>query len=70
MLTTFVADYFASQESTDNSFDECNDHERLALLKVAGTKVYEQRCAESLRIMDETSSKRQEINELLKYIGS
>ena len=45
------------------------DHERLALLKeVAGTKVYEQRRAESLRIMDETSSKRQKINELLDYI--
>ena len=45
------------------------DHERLALLKeVAGTKVYEQRRAESLRIMDETSSKRQKISELLDYI--
>lgn len=45
------------------------DHERLALLKeVAGTKVYEQRRAESLRIMEETSSKRQKINELLDYI--
>ena len=45
------------------------DHERLALLKeVAGTKVYEQRRTESLRIMDETSSKRQKISELLDYI--
>ena len=45
------------------------DHERLALLKeVAGTKVYEQLRSESLRIMDETASKRQKINELLEYI--
>lgn len=38
--------------------------------EVAGTKVYEQRRAESLRIMDETASKRQKINELLEYIES
>ncbi len=43
----------------------------MALLKeVAGTKVYEQRRAESLRIMSETDSKRQKINELLDYIDS
>jgi hypothetical protein len=35
------------------------DHERLALLKeVAGTRVYEQRRAESLRIMADTDAKR------------
>lgn len=39
------------------------------LKEVAGTKVYEQRRSESLRIMDETSSKRQKINELLDYIN-
>ena len=45
------------------------DHERLALLKeVAGTKVYEQRRTESLRIMEETSSKQSRIDELLQYI--
>ena len=45
------------------------DHERLALLKeVAGTKVYEQRRAESLRIMAETDAKRSKIDELLEYI--
>ena len=45
------------------------DHERLALLKeVAGTKVYEQRRTESLRIMTETDAKREKINELLEYI--
>lgn len=47
------------------------DHERLALLKeVAGTKVYEQRRTESLRIMSETEAKRNKINELLEYIES
>ncbi len=45
------------------------DHERLALLKeVAGTKVYEQRRTESLRIMADTDSKRSKIAELLEYI--
>lgn len=47
------------------------DHERLALLKeVAGTKVYEQRRSESLRIMAETDSKRAKIAELLEYIDT
>ena len=47
------------------------DHERLALLKeVAGTKVYEQRRAESLKIMADTDAKRSKINELLDYIES
>ena len=46
-------------------------HERLALLKeVAGTRVYEQRRAESLRIMADTDAKRGKINELLDYIES
>src|ERR1700743_917679 len=40
------------------------DQERLALLKeVAGTKVYEQRRAESIRIMEETEAKRSKITE-------
>ena len=43
------------------------DYERLALLKeVAGTRVYEQRRAESLRIMADTDAK----HELLDYIES
>jgi structural maintenance of chromosome 3 (chondroitin sulfate proteoglycan 6) len=41
----------------------------LNLLKeVAGTKVYEQRRQESLKIMDETDSKSAKIDELLVYI--
>jgi len=45
------------------------DAERLQLLKeVAGTKVYEQKRLESVKIMDETHSKRDQISELLEYI--
>lgn len=38
------------------------------LKEVAGTKVYEQRRTESLRIMADTDAKREKINELLDYI--
>ena len=45
------------------------DHDRLNLLKdVAGTKVYETRRADSLRIMEETNGKKEKIQELLNYI--
>lgn len=45
------------------------DADRLLLLKeVAGTQVYEQRRAESLKILDDTDNKRDKIDELLKYI--
>jgi len=45
------------------------DKDRLDLLKeVAGTTVYEERRAESLRIMAETTSKQESIEEVLKYI--
>jgi structural maintenance of chromosome 3 (chondroitin sulfate proteoglycan 6) len=47
------------------------DAERLVLLKeVAGTKVYEQRRHESVKIMDETEMKRTKISELLQFIES
>ena len=65
-LFYYLSTKFSSQIT---ALTNAKDHERLALLKeVAGTKVYEQRRAESLRIMDETSSKRQKISELLDYI--
>ncbi len=38
------------------------------LKEVAGTRVYEQRRLESLKIMDETELKKQKIDELLDYI--
>ena len=45
------------------------DKDRLDLLKeVAGTTVYEERRSESLRIMAETTSKQESIEEVLKYI--
>jgi len=46
-----------------------SDKERLNLLKeVAGTKVYEQKRAESTRIMEETQAKREKIADLLETI--
>ncbi|KAF4562602.1 Structural maintenance of chromosomes protein 3 [Pleurotus pulmonarius] len=63
--------YYIVPQGRITALTNAKDHERLALLKeVAGTKVYEQRRAESLRIMSETDSKRQKINELLDYIDS
>ena len=45
------------------------DSERLELLKeIAGTRVYEDRRAESTKIMEETDQKRDKIDELLEYI--
>ncbi|GAA5841478.1 hypothetical protein JCM11251_007154 [Rhodosporidiobolus azoricus] len=45
------------------------DADRLLLLKeVAGTKVYEERRAESTKIMDDTNAKRDKIKDLLTYI--
>jgi len=45
------------------------DAERLDLLKeVAGTKVYEDRRAESVKIIEETDAKRSKIDELLEFI--
>lgn len=45
------------------------DTDRLNLLKdVAGTKVYETRRADSLRIMEETNVKKEKIEELLTHI--
>ena len=69
-MTLSLSYYLSTKFSLQiTALTNAKDHERLALLKeVAGTKVYEQRRAESLRIMDETSSKRQKISELLDYI--
>lgn len=38
------------------------------LREVAGTRVYEQKRIESLKIMEETEQKKSKINELLDYI--
>ncbi|KAL0960863.1 hypothetical protein HGRIS_005878 [Hohenbuehelia grisea] len=63
--------YYIVPQGRITSLTNAKDHERLTLLKeVAGTKVYEQRRTESLRIMSETDAKRSKINELLDYIES
>ncbi|KAL1743691.1 RecF/RecN/SMC [Schizophyllum fasciatum] len=63
--------YYIVPQGRITALTNAKDHERLALLKeVAGTKVYEQRRTESLRIMAETDTKRSKINELLEYIES
>ena len=61
--------YYIVPQGRITALTNAKDHERLALLKeVAGTKVYEQRRTESLRIMSETDAKRSKIAELLEYI--
>ncbi|KAK7015032.1 structural maintenance of chromosomes protein, partial [Favolaschia claudopus] len=63
--------YYIVPQGRITALTNAKDTERLALLKeVAGTKVYEQRRSESLRIMTETDAKRTKINELLDYIES
>lgn len=63
--------YYIVPQGRITALTNAKDHERLALLKeVAGTKVYEQRRAESLRIMAETDAKRTKISELLDYIDT
>lgn len=70
--TSVYYPYYQSVTSLKiTALTNAKDHERLALLKeVAGTKVYEQRRAESLRIMADTDSKRSKIAELLEYIDT
>ncbi|THU99128.1 RecF/RecN/SMC protein [Dendrothele bispora CBS 962.96] len=63
--------YYIVPQGRITSLTNAKDHERLALLKeVAGTKVYEDRRRESIRIMSETEAKRGKINELLEYIDA
>ncbi|KAK7035420.1 Structural maintenance of chromosomes protein 3 [Paramarasmius palmivorus] len=63
--------YYIVPQGRITALTNAKDHERLALLKqVAGTKVYETRRTESLKIMHETNTKRAKINELLTYIDS
>jgi structural maintenance of chromosome 3 (chondroitin sulfate proteoglycan 6) len=68
----WISDGHRADLSTQiTALTNAKDQERLMLLKeVAGTKVYEQRRAESLRIIEDTDSKRTKIVELLDYIDS
>lgn len=62
--------YYIVPQGRVTALTNMKDSERLALLKeVAGTQVYEARRAESLKIMNETNSKRAKIDELLDYIN-
>ncbi|KAF9113570.1 Structural maintenance of chromosomes protein 3 [Mortierella sp. AM989] len=61
--------YYIVPQGRITSLTNAKDNERLQLLKeVAGTRVYEQRRQESLKIISETGTKRKNIEELLAYI--
>ncbi|KAL3471937.1 RecF/RecN/SMC [Aspergillus californicus] len=62
--------YYIVPQGRVTALTSMKDSERLNLLKeVAGTQVYEARRAESLKIMHETNSKREKIDELLEFIN-
>ena len=61
--------YYIVPQGRVTALTNMKDAERLLLLKeVAGTQVYEARRTESLKIMNETTNKREKIDELLAYI--
>ncbi|KAG0292461.1 Structural maintenance of chromosomes protein 3 [Dissophora globulifera] len=61
--------YYIVPQGRIISLTNAKDNERLLLLKeVAGTRVYEQRRQESLKIISETDMKRKNIDELLTHI--
>lgn len=61
--------YYIVPQGRVTALTNMREAERLALLKeVAGTKSYEQRRTESLKIMTDTNNKREKIDQLLDYI--
>jgi structural maintenance of chromosome 3 (chondroitin sulfate proteoglycan 6) len=61
--------YYIVPQGRVTALTNMKESDRLNLLKeIAGTKVYEERRMESLKIMNETNNKREKIDELLKYI--
>nr|XP_018262378.1 chromosome associated protein [Kwoniella dejecticola CBS 10117]OBR84536.1 chromosome associated protein [Kwoniella dejecticola CBS 10117] len=61
--------YYIAPQGRITHLTNMNDKERLRLLKdVAGTEVYEQKRAESTRLMEETDTKRDKIAEILSTI--
>ncbi|KAK6442606.1 Structural maintenance of chromosomes protein 3 [Oleoguttula sp. CCFEE 5521] len=61
--------YYIVPQGRITAITNMKDPERLLMLKeVAGTKVYEDRRAESVRIMDESKNKRGKIDDLLDHI--
>ena len=61
--------YYIVPQGRITSLTNAKEQERLNLLKeVAGTKVYETRRSESLKLMEETEGKRGKIGELVGFI--
>eukprot|EP00189_Rhodosorus_marinus_P000852 CAMPEP_0113958638 /NCGR_PEP_ID=MMETSP0011_2-20120614/3580_1 /TAXON_ID=101924 /ORGANISM="Rhodosorus marinus" /LENGTH=1190 /DNA_ID=CAMNT_0000969621 /DNA_START=394 /DNA_END=3966 /DNA_ORIENTATION=- /assembly_acc=CAM_ASM_000156 len=61
--------YYIVQQGKVASLVSMTDPQRLDLLReVAGTRVYDERRAESLKLMEETDGKREKINEVVLYI--
>ncbi|KAI0396964.1 putative chromosome segregation protein SudA [Xylariaceae sp. FL0594] len=61
--------YYIVPQGRVTALTNMKESDRLNLLKeVAGTQVYESRRTESLKIMTDTSNKREKIDELLEYI--
>ncbi len=61
--------YYVVQQGKVQQLCSMADHERLALLKeVAGTKVYEDRRAKSVKIMEETEERRKKVDEVVDFI--
>lgn len=61
--------YYIVKQGKINQLATAKDHERLKLLReVAGTRVYDERKAESQNILKDTESKCEKIDDLLKYI--
>jgi len=63
--------YYIVQQGKVAALCGMSDKQRLDLLKeVAGTRVYDERREESLKIMEETDTKREKISEVITYIES
>lgn len=61
--------YYIVQQGRVAALCSMSDKQRLQLLQeVAGTRVYDERRAESLKIMEETDAKREKISEVIDYI--
>lgn len=63
--------YYIVQQGKVAALCGMTDRQRLDLLKeVAGTRVYDERREESLKIMEETDQKREKISEVVNFIES
>lgn len=61
--------YYVVQQGKIMEMSCMTDHQRLELLKeIGGTKVYEERRKESLKMMTDTESRRAQIEEVVQYI--